>query len=193
MIAFLKGTVQEQMEHSLIVNVGGIGYEVYCIERDCSARGAKKGKEIELYTHHYLRETSAELYGFLQRGERDMFGILIGISGIGPKGALNILNTAPLDVLQRAIIEGDTSILTRVSGIGTRIAQKIIVELKDRFAGDWGVLPGDIAADTDVVEALEMLGYSKVQAQRVLKDIPQEIDSVEEKIKEALKFLGNKK
>jgi holliday junction DNA helicase RuvA len=191
MIAFLKGTVQEQLEHSIIVNVGGVGYEVYCIERDRAALAAQKGKEVELYTHHYLRENAAELYGFVERGENKMFGILIGISGIGPKGALNILNAAPLDVLQRAIIEGDTSLLTRVSGIGARIAQKIIIELKDRFADEWGMLPGDITAETDVVEALETLGYSKAQVRRALKDVPSGLETDEEKVKAALKLLGN--
>jgi holliday junction DNA helicase RuvA len=190
MIAFLKGTVQEQLNQSAIIAIGGIGYEVHCIARDCTKLTRKKGEEVELHTHHYLRENAAELYGFFERAERDMFVVLIGISGIGPKGALNILNAASLDVLQRAIVEGDASVLTRVSGIGTRIAQKIIVELKDTFAEEWGALPGDIVAESDVVEALEMLGYSKAQAQRALKEVPQDLASTQDKVKAALKALG---
>lgn len=193
MIAFLKGTIKEVEMSSLILEVGGVGYEVRCMERECLRFAAQEGKELELYTYYHLRENAAELYGFLRKEERHMFVILIGISGIGPKGALNILNSAPLDVLQRAIAEGETSILTKVSGIGNRIAQKIILELKDKFAGDWAKLPGNIKTETDVLEALQSLGYSRSDIQRALRDIPDGIERMEDKIREALKILGGHK
>ena len=103
---------------------------------------------------------------------------------------MGVLSAAPLDVLRRAIASGDMSVLTRVSGIGKKIAQKIIVELKDKFADEWGNASEGIRQDTDVVEALIGLGYSRPEAQRAVGHIVQDIPTVEEKIKAALKFLG---
>ncbi|MEX0869819.1 MAG: Holliday junction branch migration protein RuvA [Candidatus Spechtbacterales bacterium] len=189
MIAFLHGKIKDVFENSVILDVNGVGYEIYCIEKECASFFNKEGEEVELYTLYYLRENSAELYGFANMAEKNMFKVLINISGVGPKGALNILNAASLDVLQRAIAEGDASVLTRVSGIGNKIAQKIIVELKDKFGEEWAGLGGDIRGDSEVVEALEALGYSKAQAQNVLKEMPENITSTEGKIREALKLL----
>ncbi|MEX2007965.1 MAG: Holliday junction branch migration protein RuvA [Candidatus Spechtbacterales bacterium] len=191
MIAYLKGTVQESLERSVIVNVGGVGYEVFLVERELVALAMASGKEITLYTHYYLRENAAELYGFSDRKELSMFRVLIGISGIGPKAALGILNAAALDILQRAIADGDPSVLTRVSGIGNRTAQKIIAELQDKFSEEWSGGGGSLAAQTDVVEALETLGYSRAQAQRALKELPQEIATPEERVRAALKVLSS--
>lgn len=189
MLAYLRGTIKNVYENALLVDVGGVGYEVHCIERECAKLKRKQGGEVELYTHYYLREDTAELYGFLTREELVMFRILINISGIGPKGALNILNAAPIDILQRAIAAGDTSVLTKISGIGNKIAQKIIVELGDKFGEAWSV-GGDVRSEGDVVEALEILGYSKAQVHEVLKKLPQSAKSTEEKVREALKILG---
>lgn len=193
MIALLRGKIKEISDSSFILDVNGVGYEIYCTERLCGELRKKENENIQIRTYYHLRENAAELYGFLQVEERRMFIILIGISGIGPKGALNILNAAPLDVLQRAIAEGDTAILTKVSGIGNRIAQKIIVELKDKFADEWALLPGDIHKETDVVEALQMLGYSRNDTQRALREVPDTIEKTEDKIKEVLKILGSSK
>lgn len=190
MIASLNGKIKEISENSAVVEVGGVGYEVYLVERTCNDLLSKKGQDAEFYTHYYLRENAAELYGFVEKEERDMFRILITISGVGPKGALNILNAASINILQRAIAEGDTSVLTRVSGIGNKIAQKITLELKDKFGEEWASLGGDIRGDSDVVEALESLGYSKQQAQETLKKLPEELERTEDKVKEALKLLG---
>ncbi|MDX1607972.1 MAG: Holliday junction branch migration protein RuvA [Candidatus Spechtbacterales bacterium] len=192
MIASLRGKIKSVGENFAIIEVGGIGYEVNLVERTAAELSGKKGRDIEVYTHYYLRETAAELYGFLEEAEREMFEILIGISGVGPKGALNVLNAASIDILQRGIAAGDTSVLTKVSGIGTKIAQKIILELKDKFGDEWSELGGDIRADSDAIEALESLGYTKAQAQKALKELPQDLESTEDKVKEALKQLGSK-
>lgn len=190
MISSLTGKIKEVSENSAIVQVGGIGYKVYFIPREVKKFQKERGSDIELYTHHYLRENAAELYAFLRVEELRMFEILIGISGVGPKGALNILNAASVDILQRAIAAGDSSVLTKVSGIGNRIAQKIIVELKDKFGDEWSRLGGDISVEGDVVEALQSLGYSRAQAQEALKKMPEGLDKTEEKVREALKLLG---
>lgn len=190
MIVSLRGIIKDIGESTVTLEVAGLGYEVYLTDRAMNSLRKKMHEEIELYTHHHVRENFIELYGFLKKEEKNMFRILIGISGVGPKGALHILNAAPLDILQRAIAEGDTSVLTKVSGIGNRIAQKIILELKDKFARQWSELPGDIRKETDVVEALQSLGYSMMQAQNVLSKLPKDLETTEEKLKEALKILG---
>lgn len=191
MIAFLRGKIREVGENKALIEVGGIGYEIYFIGREQGKFVKNKGQEIEVYTHHYLRENAAELYGFLKLEERRMFEILIGISGVGPKGALNILNAASIDILQRAIATGDSSVLTKISGIGNRIAQKIIIELKDKFGDEWSKLGGNIKGESDVIEALQSLGYSRVQAQEVLQKLPKNLKKTEDMVKEALKLLGS--
>ena len=190
MIASLRGKVKEVKENSAILEVGDVRYEVYYISRELGRFHNLKDKEVYLHTFYYLRENIAELYAFFENEERRMFQILIGISGVGPKGALNILNAASVDILQRAIAQGDSSVLTRVSGIGNRIAQKIIVELKDKFGEQWSKLGGDIQVESDVVEALQSLGYSRTQAQEALKKLPENLEKTEDKVKEALKILG---
>ncbi|OGZ61912.1 MAG: Holliday junction DNA helicase RuvA [Candidatus Spechtbacteria bacterium RIFCSPLOWO2_12_FULL_38_22] len=190
MIASLRGKIIEIRDNSAIVEVGDVGYKVYYILREFGRFQKMKNQEVYLHTFYYLRENVAELYAFFEREEKRMFEILIGISGVGPKGALNILNAASVDILQRAIAQGDSSVLTKVSGIGNRIAQKIIVELKDKFGAEWGRLGGDILGESDVIEALQSLGYSRTQAQEALKKLPENLEKTEDKVKEALKMLG---
>lgn len=192
MISKLHGIIEEINDTSLVLGVGGVGYEVYCLKRARTTLSTKIGEELTIYTHYHLRENAAELYGFLDKAEREMFVILIGISGIGPKGALNILNVSSTNVLKRAIAQGDTSILTKVSGIGERIAQKIILELKDKFS-EWGALPGDIRGEVDVVDAVHSLGYSRRDAQQALREVPDTVEKMEDKIREVLKILGGNK
>ena len=190
MIAYLRGKIKEVNEHTIIIEVGGVGYEAYFIQHDFDKFKRNLNQDTELCTYYYLRENTAELYAFFESEERRMFKILIGISGVGPKGALNILNAASVGILQRAIAQGDSSVLTKVSGIGNRIAQKIIVELKDKFGVEWGRLGGDIQGESDVIEALQSLGYSRTQAQEALKQLPEELIKTEDRVKEALKRLG---
>lgn len=190
MIASLSGKIEEVDERSVVVNVQGVGYSVFMMSRDATKLLSQKGQEVHLFTFQYVRENALELYGFLNRAEEKMFQILITISGIGPKGAMAILSAAPVDILERAIASGDTSVLTRISGIGQKTAQKIILELKDKVA-DFGSLGGDIQEDTDVLEALMQLGYSRNEAQRAIQALPKEGANTQEKIKEALKFLSS--
>src|SRR3989338_3160628 len=190
MIAYLKGKIKDANEQTVLIEVGGVGYEAYFIQRDFDKFKKNLNQDTELYVYYYLRENTAELYAFFENEERRMFKILIGISGVGPKGALNILNAAPVDILQRAIAQGDSSVLTKISGIGNKIAQKIIIELKDKFGEQWGKLGGDIQGEGDVIEALQSLGYSRQQAQNALSKLPSNLKKTEEKIKEALRILG---
>lgn len=190
MIARLSGTIVDILPHSLVIEVGGVGYEAFCTDRVIG--GAKEGQQVTLYTHYYLRENAAELYGFSDKEERAMFEVLLTVSGIGPKAALTILNAAPTTMLQQAIAQEDATILTKVSGIGNKKAQKIIIELKDKFADVLITLPGSISIEAEVMEALESIGYSRSQIQTIMRELPTDMASVEEKIHAALKMLGKK-
>lgn len=192
MISTLRGKVAEVGEKHAVLEVQGVGYKVFCVPRDISILAGQNAAEHTLYTHQYVRENALELYGFLGKTEKEMFEILLTVSGIGPKGALSVLAAAPSDVLKRSIVAEDSSILTRISGIGKKTAEKIILELKDKFGEEWRALGGDIGKESDVVEALMGLGYSRKEAQEALSGTRKNDKTTEEQVKEALKILGGK-
>ena len=188
MISSLKGEITYIGDGFLEVSCDNIGYKVFCFPKTLGAYSA--GQEAEIFTYLHVRENMLDLYGFQTRKERDFFEILISISGIGPKGALGILAAAPLDLLKKAIASDDTSILIKVSGIGQKTAQRIIIELKGKledFADGDG---GDVREGGDVIEPLTGLGYTRAQAQQALREVSENIEGVENKVKEALKILG---
>jgi len=189
MISSLKGEITYTGDGFLEISCDSIGYKVFCLPKTAGAYSA--GQEAEIFTYLHVRENALELYGFQTREERDFFEILIGISGIGPKGAMGVLAASPVDLLKKAIASGDTSVLTRVSGIGQKIAQRIVIELKGKLKEMVGDGDDDALHDAgDVVEALMGLGYTRAQAQQALREIPENIEGVENKVKEALKILG---
>jgi len=191
MISFLDGKIEFKAEKFVIVNVAGVGYKVF-VGHETLNKIPEKDSNVKIWTHQYVREDSLELYGFLNFAELDLFEILIGISGIGPKGALGVLGVAPVDTLKKAIASGDTSYLTRVSGIGRKTAEKIVLELKEKFAGK-GMLAIDapeLKEEADALDALISLGYSQREAREALQSVPKEITSVEKRLKEALKKMG---
>lgn len=188
MITSLKGEITHIGEGFFEILCGAIGYKVFCIER--MREGMSLGEEVEIFTHLHMREDDLSLYGFQTREERDFFEILLGVSGIGPKGGLGVLATAPVLLLKKAIASGDTSLLTRVSGIGQKKAQRIIIELKDKVGEIVGVGDKSLEETGDVIEALVGLGYSRYQAEQALRKVPEDIEGVEKKVKEALKILG---
>lgn len=188
MIVSLEGKIVYIGDNFLEVTCGSIGYKVFCSPKTLGAYPL--GQEVEIFTHLHVREDLLDLYGFQTREERDFFEQLIAISGIGPKGAMGVLAAAPLDLLKRGIASGDTSILTRVSGIGQKTAQRIIMELKDKL-GDVGIGEGeDLREGGDVIDALVGLGYTRYQAQQALREVAEKVKGVENKVKEALKILG---
>lgn len=194
MISFLEGKIEFKAEKFIIINIGGVGYKTF-IGQGTFSRIPEKGSIVKIWTHQYVREDSLELYGFLNFAELELFEILIGISGIGPKSALGILGVAPVDTLKKAIASGDTSYLTRVSGIGRKTAEKIVLELKDKFAGKGISImeTPELKEEADALDALVSLGYSQREAREALQTVPKEISSVEKKLKEALKKLGRQK
>ena len=189
MIGHLTGSVIETGDSSLLLSVGGVGYKVYTTE--ASLRDASLSTELSLYTYLAVRETALDLYGFPTRSELEFFELLIGISGIGPKVGLSILNAALPETLYTAVVNEDTSVLTKVSGIGKKNASKIILELKnkiDRFAGQFEGQT-TTSEDIEVFEALEALGYNPRSVQELMKSGQLEGLSTNEKIKKALRLL----
>lgn len=188
MISLIRGKITYIGDNFFEIICGEIGYKVYCSPKTLGNYSV--GDSADIFTHLHIREDAHTLYGFQTREERDFFEQLIAISGIGPKSALGVLSAAPLDMLKKAIALGDTSVLTRVSGIGQKIAQRIIMELKGKLEEE--VIGGgeSLREGGDVIDALVGLGYSRYQAQQALRQISENIEGVEKKVKEALKILG---
>lgn len=186
----MRGSVLIKTEKYLIIDTGSLGYRVSC--PPSAIELAEKGKDIELFIHHYQTENSSDLYGFREMNELHFFEQLITISGVGPKSAIGILSTAPVEDIQRAIAHGDSSVLTRVSGIGRKTAERVIVELKEKM--EQSGVPGEAADESfvDALEALVQLGYSRVEARKALREATGQELSSQERLKEALKVLGKK-
>lgn len=194
MISFLEGTIEfKGAKFAVVKTNGGVGYKVFCSE-DTMHKISEKGGNVKMWTHLQVREDALELYGFLNFAELDLFQTLNGISGIGPKSALGVMNIAPVDTIKKAIAAGDTSYLTRVSGIGKKTAEKIVLELREKMAGKGiGVEAPELKEEADALEALISLGYSQREAREALGAVPREIFSAEKRVKEALKKLGRKR
>ena len=187
MVAKIEGVVWDSSEKFLIVGVGGIGFKIFTTAETLEV--SHKGAPISLFTHLAVREDALDLYGFLGDEELNFFEKLISISGIGPKTALNVLNVSSIPALKKAISTSDIAHLVKVSGIGKKIAEKIILELKDKIGKDeeGGV---SLREEVDAIEALKSLGYSQKEARDALKQVENKTTNTSERIKEALKILG---
>lgn len=191
MIAYLEGAVEFKGEKFVVIKVSGIGYKVF-VGPETLRKISERGSTTKLWTHQYVREDALELYGFSQYAELDLFETLIGISGIGPKGALGVLGVAPVDTLKKAIAAGDTSYLTRVSGIGRKTAEKIVLELKEKMAGRGVTVDApELQSEADALDAMIALGYSQREAREALASVSAELP-VEKRVGEALKKLGKR-
>ena len=192
MLSYIKGKIIFKNDNFIIVSTGNVGYKVF-IMSDLS----DLGQDIELFTYLNVREDALTLYGFLEYKELELFEHLISISGIGPKAGMGILSLADPRTIKVAIAKGDSSILTRVSGIGKKTAERVVLELRNKFSS----IEGDDALQekgkeindyTDTIEALVGLGYSSAQAKKALSNIPTEIKDVSERIRLSLKELGKR-
>lgn len=188
MIARLRGTLVRRGASSVTVDVEGLGYEVAVTPR-ALADLPPVGEEVVLHTHLHVREDELSLFGFPTEGERDLFRVLLGASGVGPKVGLAILATFQPAELRRAVQAEDVGALSLVPGIGKRTAQKLILELRPRLALPDGDLPTEKGALAEVREALEGLGYGVGEIREVLAGLDGE-DSVEDLLKSALRELG---
>jgi Holliday junction DNA helicase RuvA len=195
MIASLKGKLETLGVGAAIVDVGGVGFQVYMPTSTLSTLGAT-GSEVRLHTHFHLREDNATLYGFATAEELGLFQMLLGVSGLGPRLALAMLSAMDVSQLASAIATANTALLTLVPGIGKKMANRLVLELKDKVAAGWLTAPAaELTADSeDVLAALTSLGYSAAEATRAVASLPPTAatEPLEEKVKLALGFFGGK-
>ncbi|MES3004985.1 MAG: Holliday junction branch migration protein RuvA [Patescibacteria group bacterium] len=183
MIGYLKGTILHTDDRFIILDVSGVGYKVFT-----NTAFVNTAKEVSFWTYLAVRETALDLYGFQTKEEMDFFELLITVSGIGPKSALSIMGLATLKNLRQAIKTGDVGHLVKVSGVGKKNAEKIVVELKDKI-GDIEFGVGEGVSDMDALEALKSLGYNEKDAREVLKKVS-DVSDTGEKVRKALKLLS---
>ncbi len=194
MIAQISGIVVGKGARFAVIDVGGIGYRVFVTEE--TLRHLKPGAKAMLRTHHAVREDSEDLFGFTKTDDLTLFELLLGVPGIGPKTALNILNVATPETLRRSITSGETAYLTKISGIGKKTAEKIVLELREKLGA--GEEHTGLKEEVDALEALKSLGYSHSEAREALRQAekPVRLDSggkvtgTSDRIKAALKLLG---
>lgn len=180
MIAHISGKIIDQNERELTIETNGIGYSVATVPHHYNI-----GESVSLFTHLVIKDDAHELYGFVQKRERDFFKILIGVSGVGPKTALHMLTLYPLGTLANIIKQKDARAIALVPGIGKKTAEKIVIDLKDKveeYSGD------DSVGNTDLVEALLSLGYKDNQVREVAHSIDKKLP-IEKQITEALKRI----
>lgn len=191
MIAQLKGEIAEISGNSVVLSVGGVGYRVNTTIETIKKIKESRSTTITIKTHLAVRETSLDIYGFLKDEELKFFEMLISISGIGPKSAIGILNVADIETLKKAVSTGESSYLTKVSGIGKKNSEKIILELRDKLGAIDSKKDGAVMEDEiETLEALQALGYSARQAREALKKVSKSATTSGERIKEALKMLS---
>ncbi len=188
MIAFLRGQVLAKNNNYIILLVDNIGYQIF-VSESLSA-DLRSGQPAELYTHQYVREDALDLYGFKNLNDLSLFEMLLSVSGIGPKSALGVLSMANSDEVIQSIARGDSQLLTKVSGIGQKTAERIVLELKNkvvRLGGDSDSAFG--ASGSDEIDALMALGYSLSEAREALRAISPSIIDSGARLKEALKNM----
>lgn len=202
MIAFVKGRVEDLTDENVVIEVGGIGYNVK-ISTGTAAVIPGMGEEIKLYTYTSVREDAFQLFGFLSKDELEIFKKLITVNGIGPKGGLSILSVMSADDIRFAVVSGDAKMIAKAPGIGKKTAERVILDLKDKISLEDTLIhkemtgvPGLSAAGADnparneAVEALTALGYSASDALRAVKAVPINEDTdVETILKQALKNM----
>lgn len=190
MIRMIRGAAIARGKSFLVIDVGGaaggIGLKVSVPEPD--ALEAALGASITLHTYLQVREDALNLYGFLEEDELFLFELLLGVNGVGAKLALSVLSTLSPDAIRLALANQEPALLARVPGIGKRTAEKIVLDLKDKVepAGDMAHLVAATDADGEVIDALLVLGYSVVEAQRAVQRIPKDVTGVEERLRLAL-------
>ena len=192
MIATLRGEIIQVEDHAFVVEVGGVGLRV-SVPAPLLAR-MQVGQGIMLYTHLVVREDALSLYGFESQAERELFTLLLGVDGVGPKVSLAVLSTLSLDAIQHAVIAEQSEVLGRVPGVGKKTAQKIVLYLQDRLkpSDSLSKLAAFSDRDEEVLAALTALGYSVVEAQTAIQALPRDApDDVEERLRLALQsFTG---
>lgn len=186
MIGYINGLIIDKDEKTLLILAGSIGYKVFASTELASS--AKIDSKVQLYIHTSVREDDISLYGFIKKGELEFFEQLLGVSGIGPRVALDILAT-PINLTKSAIISEDTAMLTKIKGLGKKTAERLILELRNK------ITPGTTkegepimsSFNEDAVMALESLGYERFQIVKAMGDLPKDVIETEDIVKYFLK------
>jgi Holliday junction DNA helicase RuvA len=194
MIASLTGKMESLGGEGAVINVGGVGFRVFMPTSDLAALG-KPGQEVKVFTHLHVREDNLSLYGFSSAEGLWLFETLIGVTGLGPKLSLALLSALSPEQITTAIATGSADMLDMVPGVGKKVANRIILELKEKVGAGWIITPATQVAqeNTDVLAALTSLGYSASEAVKAVAALPEDAKlKLEDKVKLALQYLGSK-
>ena len=198
MYAYIKGTLEEKAKDSIVIETAGRGYKIYISEKTMMTLG-ELGEKIKIYTHYHVREDNISLYGFTSNEELKMFELLLQVSGIGAKTAITMLSNITPSQFALAVISNDIKELVKIPGIGTKSAQRMILELKDKLKVENAIEEksetkseeiSNVEAINEATQALQILGYNKAEIKRVFEKIQLKNVSTEEIIKSALKNLA---
>jgi len=197
MISFVRGELASVESDMALVDVGGVGYGVFMPSQSLE-RLPRVGQEVKLFTYLNVREDAMQLYGFFRKEELEIFKLLIGVSGIGPKGGLNILSLLTVDELRFAVLSSDVKAISKAPGVGKKTAEKLIIELKDKLQIE-DMIAGPREDDTatsiqqgvqgEAIQALVALGYGSTESLQAVRQVEIENKSVEEVLKEALRKM----
>lgn len=193
MISFLRGVVAEKTDTSLVLDVNGVGYGV--IVSTETHGSVALGKECHLIVYEHIKEDAHDLYGFTDQPSKMLFEKLLSVTGVGPKMAMSIINVGTASQLVRAISSGDVQYLQTASGVGKRLAERIVVELKDKLGVEsddsaLAFMSDGLVSSDESVQALIALGFDRSVASQLLRDIDQDLP-VEERVRQALTKVGN--
>ena len=197
MFAYIKGSLEEKANGYVVIDVGGIGYKVFMSDVAIQNIG-EKGNIVKVHTYYYVREDNISLYGFISKEELTMFELLLSVSGIGAKSAIIMLSNIAPSSFALAVISNDIKQLTKIPGIGSKTAQRIVLELKDKLKTDTAIskteetivaIKQDNVSD-DAIAALQMLGYNRKEIDKVFEKIDTSALGTEDIIRVALKYLG---
>jgi Holliday junction DNA helicase RuvA len=194
MISSLEGKLESLASDEAVINVGGIGFQVYMPTNALSSLGIP-GDDVKVYTHLHLREDNIALYGFASTEELWLFETLITVSGLGPRLALAMLSVLSPEQITTAIATGSIEMLDMIPGIGKKVANRIILELKEKIGAGWIATPATEATreNTDVLAALTSLGYSAAESVKAVATLPADANlNLEEKIRLALQYFSSK-
>jgi Holliday junction DNA helicase RuvA len=190
MIASISGIIRKIGKDNLVISVGGVGLRVF-VPRTILEDVGGIGRNISLHTHLIVRETELTLYGFESEEDLSLFEILLGVNGVGPKVGLAILSTLSPELLKSAIMREEAAVLQRVPGIGKKTAERLMFQLRDKLdlTAETPSMPFVSDVDSDVIDILTGLGFSIVEAQSALQNIPREVKEIDSRVQLALQYL----
>lgn len=198
MISFLRGVIRGSSLDTAVIEAGGIGYKVFVPSGTCASL-PKEGREVILFTHLVVKEDHFALYGFVSEGERDLFVLLLGVSGLGPKAALSLLGSLGMERVYQAIIQEDLKMLTVAPGVGPKSAQRLVFELKEKVSEQFPFVLNGLKHETgaydEALEALTSLGYTASEASSALKNVQEDSDNMlngVELTKQVLRYLSSR-